>query len=289
MTVNESIRQMLKRYNPKTTNDYIRALREIMQEIVLVGLWRAKFFEHAAFYGGTALRILYGLDRFSEDLDFSLLKPLPDFSLEHYHNFIINEMESFGFSVNIEIKHKNKQSNIESAFIKAGTKEELINIEVKNFDYDISKQAKFKIKLEVDINPPGNFRTESKIIKEPLPISIKTYVPADLFAGKMHVLLCRLWKNRVKGRDWYDFIWYIRKNIPLSLKHLETRMHQSGHLLLSQKLTKNLFLEMVEQKINNLNIEKAMTDIRPFISDPSILDCWSLDYFKQYMKEIVFE
>ena len=126
--MNEAIQQMLATYACKTREDYENALREILQQLALLGLWRAKFFEHAAFYGGTALRILYGLDRYSEDLDFSLLKPDKTFSLDNYGASLRRELSSFGFEVSFEIRRKSPESAIKSAFLKADTLEQLISV-----------------------------------------------------------------------------------------------------------------------------------------------------------------
>src|SRR5579872_4522766 len=125
-----AIKTMLSKYQCHSEQDYVNALKEIFQEISLLGLWRAKFYEKAAFYGGTALRILYGLDRFSEDLDFSLLKPEKNFDLSRYNQAIKDELNSFGFEVTVETKIKNTDSNIESAFIKAETKKQFILIDI---------------------------------------------------------------------------------------------------------------------------------------------------------------
>lgn len=286
--MHDAIKQMLKRFNPKTTIENIRALREIIQEIALVGLWRAKFFEEAAFYGGTALRILYGLDRFSEDLDFSLLIPNNKFSLAKYNKVVQQELSSFGIKATVSTKEKNFDSNIESAFIKANTKQEFISIGLSNFMLTgIDKNATVKIKFEVDINPPNQFTVEAKNLSEPIPISIKTYVAPDLFAGKIHALLCRNWKTNIKGRDWYDFCWFIRKKIPLNLKHLQQRMIQSGHLSLNEYLTEKLLYIKLEKKILDVDFKLASNDVRAFIKDPSILDCWSKDYFKGFLSELI--
>lgn len=289
LKMHESIEQMLARYRPKTTADSIKALREILQEVALVGLWRAKFFEKAAFYGGTSLRILYGLDRFSEDLDFSLLKPMDNFSLTSYNKAIQEELNAFGFDVTVSTKKKNTQTQIESAFIKANTLQELINIGYQEFTISgIAKDMTVKIKLEVDTNPPMGFKIEAKPLNEPIPISIMTYTLPDLFAGKMHALLCRMWKNRVKGRDWYDFVWFARKGVALNLDHLKERMLQSGHLQKNEDLTKKMFLTKLENTIENLDLERALMDIRPFVYDVSILDSWSKKYFKEWMNKIIF-
>lgn len=284
------IEQMLEKYKLQTIADGTTALREIIQEIALVGLWRAKFFEHAAFYGGTALRILYGLDRFSEDLDFSLLKPESEFSLSKYNHAIKDELSAFGFEVTVIEKIKNIETAIESAFIKANTKTELIQIGLKDqLIAIIPKDAVIKIKLEIDTNPPGYFKTEAKSLRQPLPVFINVYAPSDLFAGKMHALLFRGWSTRVKGRDWYDFVWFVRKNIPLNLDHLEKRMWQSGHLPEQESLTKEKFLTLLQNKIENVNVEKALLDIKPFLKDQSVLRDWSKNYFLNFMKEIQYE
>lgn len=286
--MNENLEHMLNRYQLKSSHDCTLAIREIIQEIALVGLWRAKFFEKAAFYGGTALRILYGLDRYSEDLDFSLLKKESDFALEKYNQAVKKELESYGFSVNIETKEKTTPNSIESAFIKANTYQELLRVGIPALNYQgLNTRSLLKIKLEVDTNPPGGFSTENRTLTDPVPISIRTYVPADLFAGKMHALLCRLWQNRIKGRDWYDFVWYVRRKIPLNLQHLQERMWQSGCLSKDVLLTPDQFNETLGNKISSLNIEKALRDIKPFISDPAQIASWSKEYFLQFAAQII--
>jgi predicted nucleotidyltransferase component of viral defense system len=119
--MNEIIQGMLKKYAPRSPMEHERALCEILQEIALVGLWRGKFFEQAAFYGGTALRILYGLDRFSEDLDFTLLHPNAHFTWSHYAKSLVEELQAYGFNVELIEKKKSIESAIKSAFLKTKT------------------------------------------------------------------------------------------------------------------------------------------------------------------------
>ncbi len=284
-----SIQQMLNRYSPNSSTQAIQALREIIQEIALVGLWRSKFFDKAAFYGGTALRIIYGLDRFSEDLDFSLLVADSDFDLNVYNTAVMQELKSFGFDVKVETKIKNIKTQIESALIKANTTKELIHIGLGSFTLSgIPKDAKVKIKLEVDTNPPGLFKTSLEFLNEPLPVSLRIYEPPYLFAGKMHAILCRQWGNRIKGRDWYDFVWFVRKQIPLDLKHLEQRMIQSKHLEEGVTLDSILFYKKLNDKINGLDIDNALNDIIPFIQDRQVLGNWSPEYFHSFSKKITF-
>lgn len=284
-----SIESWLKNYNPKSKNEYENAIQEIMQELALMGLWRAKFFEHAAFYGGTSLRILHGLNRFSEDLDFSLLKPNPSFNLMPYLKAIEEELEISGLQINVEHRIKHPQESIRSAFLKSSTLETFIRI---GLDESLKKHTQsnevIKIKLEIDIDPPENFSTEIIYLTKPAPFSIRTYVPSDLFAGKMHALLCRPYKVRVKGRDWYDFIWYVNKGFPLNLVHLETRMRQSGHYSSQNELTKDIFNDLLEQKISGLNLDAAKDDIKRFITSPRDTDVWSKPFFLSLIPRIQF-
>ena len=208
--MNRAIQDMLARYDCQNTTDYENALREILQELALLGLWRAKFFEHAAFYGGTALRILYGLERYSEDMDFSLLGPDERFSLDPYCAAIERELDAWGFPVTVKVKKKTADSAVESAFLKAGTSEHLLLIEApQSVVGSIHKGQLLRIKLEVDRDPPQKFAVESKYLLLPVPFAVRTFELPSLFAGKMHALLFRKWGARVKGRDWYDFVWYV--------------------------------------------------------------------------------
>ncbi|MCL9823601.1 nucleotidyl transferase AbiEii/AbiGii toxin family protein [Helicobacter colisuis] len=211
--------QMLKKYNPKSETELINALKEIFQEITLLGLYRGGFFNKAAFYGGTSLRILYGLERFSEDLDFSLLEKNKSFDMEKYFPSIVNEFEALGIEVSLNKKSKSNETNIESAFLKNDTSIHTLNIEAKGLE-DIHNGRRIKIKLEVDTNPPLKFQTKSKTLLLPMTFNIRTMTLPNLYAGKMHALLFRNWKTRVKGRDWFDFEWYVKNNIPLNLSFM---------------------------------------------------------------------
>ena len=222
------IKEWLDEYKPTNKAEAEQALREIMQEIALAGLQRSGFFEKAAFYGGTALRVFYGLDRFSEDLDFSLLETDADFSLESYLNGIIKEFESAGMQVSVKEKIKANQNNIDSAFLKADTIWKELILEGVIPQEGLNMQPSIKIKLEVDTEPPLGFETEEKLLLKPFSFYVKCFTQPDLFAGKMHALLFRKWKSRVKGRDWYDMEWYIKKGIPLNLDHLLSRARDSG-------------------------------------------------------------
>lgn len=279
--MNDAVKIMLDRYNCRSVNDYENALKEIIQEIALLGLWRSKFFEQAAFYGGSALRILYGLERFSEDLDFTLLKKNKNFSISDYCRSVEDELKSFGFSVIVEKKEKIFETNIDSAFIKAGTLKNMIIIESpQHVKKNIHKEKKMKIKLEIDIEPPYGFHTEAKYLFQPVPFSVNTCILPHLFSGKMHAILCRDWKNRVKGRDWYDLVWYTGRDIPVGLKHLENRMKQTGHIKANEILTEEILKEKLLKRIDLLDFNKASGDVENLLKDPSSLELWSKEFFR---------
>lgn len=275
-----AIRAMLSRYKCETGQDYVNALKEIIQEVALLGLWRAKFFEHAAFYGGTALRILYELDRFSEDVDFSLLKSKGDFRLTPYLKAVEDELGGLGFDAVVEERRKSVDTAVESAFIKADTRKHLIKIQVPE---DVSARfptnAVMNVKLEIDTNPPGGFQTEVKTLLLPIPFSVKTFQPPDLFAGKIHALLMRNWKVRVKGRDYYDFVWYMARKIPVRLKHLEARLRQSGGWTSKKVLTPEALQALLNKKFDGLDVPAARRDVEPFLRDKAATALWSKDFF----------
>ncbi len=287
--MNDAVMRMLEKYERRRVEDDVRALREILQEIALLGLWRSRFFEKAAFYGGTALRILYGMDRFSEDLDFSLLKPTAEFDLSRYCNALEKEIRAFGFEATVTGKSKSAQSMIQSAFLKADTLKHLLVINTtENLTASIPRGQVLKIKVEVDTDPPSGFDTETRFLLQPIPFSVRAFSLPDMFAGKMHAVLCRGWKGRVKGRDWYDLVWYAANHPQLHLKHLEQRMIQSSHLKKTERLTQEKLSTIAEAVIGNLDVNQARREVEPFVKDPETLTVWSRDFFRDIVRRIVF-
>lgn len=283
----EALTQMLSKYDCRRVEDTTQALREILQELALLGLWRAKFFDKAAFYGGTALRTLYGLDRFSEDLDFSLLHPMADFRLERYSDALERELAAFGFEVRVEQKGKAVETAVQSAFLKADTANELLVIQAgEHILRRIAPGQVIKIKIEVDTDPPPGFATENRFLLLPIPFGVRTYRLPDLFAGKMHALLCRRWKNRVKGRDWYDLVWYCAHHPELHLAHLEERMRQSGHWAETKVLGSDDFQTLITEAIGGLNVDQARKDVLPFVRTPETLEVWSREFFLDVVRRI---
>ncbi len=286
--MHDAISNMLERYECHTRDDYTNALREILQEVALLGLWRSKFFEHAAFYGGTALRLLYGSDRFSEDLDFSLLKTDDAFSLGNYGEALCREISSFGFEVDFDDRKKARPSAVESAFLKANTYRQLVLIGVtQELLRDLHPAKNLKIRLEVDTDPPGNFETETRYVLRPVPFPVRTYRLPDLFAGKLHAILCRKWKTRVKGRDWYDLVWYVAQHPQVRLAHLESRMRQSGDYTGDVELTAEILQALLRRAVDGLDVEKARREVAPFIKNQRALDAWSREFFAEVITRIV--
>lgn len=277
------IKDWIAEYQPKTDRDYKQALREIMQQITLAGLYRGGFFEKAAFYGGTALRIFYGLNRFSEDLDFSLLQNDENFHLNNYLKAIEDEFTAQGMSVSIKTKVKSVQSNIESAFLKSETLWSELVLETVLPQFGLKETIGLKIKIEVDTKPPLGFETEEKLLLKPFSFYVKCFVLEDLFAGKMHALLFRKWGNNVKGRDWYDMEWYIRRGTSLNLEHFLFRAKDNGDWQ-KETMTEQEFRKLLYDRIETVNLETAKNDAKRFISNPKTLDIWSKDYFKDLIK-----
>lgn len=282
------IKEWIAEYNPQNEEEILAALREIMQEITLAGLSRTDFFEKAAFYGGTALRIFYGLDRFSEDLDFSLLKPDADFSIQPYFKAVTDEFSSLGLTVSIKQKKKSKQTAIDSAFLKAETIWQEIVLEDIIKEIGVRSNKTLKIKIEVDRQPPLDFKTEEKLLVRPFSFYVKCFTKPGLFAGKLHALLFRKWKHRVKGRDWYDLEWYIKKGIPLDVHHFLARAKDTNDWQ-DDNISNEQIIELLDTKIQSVSFKRIKEDVVRFVKDDDALDIWSPVYFKDLIEKIRFE
>lgn len=276
------IEKMLESYRVENIYDRKNAMKEIMQEIVLCGLSRAGFFSKAAFYGGTALRIFYGLDRFSEDLDFSLMAADTSFDLAAYFPTLEKEVKAFGLNIAITEKEKSKESNIRSAFLKGNTKEHLLlfypDSQVAG---SVSSNETVKIKFEVDINPPAYATFEHKYRLLPIPYAVNLYDMPSLFAGKIHAVICRAWQSRVKGRDLYDYVFYLANGTPVNLIHLRERLLQSGYIQPNAACSLRDVQTMLCEKFDSIDYAQAKQDVEPFIHDTAVLNVWCADFFKQ--------
>ncbi len=276
------IEQMLKGYELKTVYDQKNAMKEVMQEIVLCGLSRAGFFNKAAFYGGTALRIFYGLDRFSEDLDFSLMDIQDDFEIKSFFPTLEKEVLSYGLNVKIDEKEKTTDAHIQSAFLKGNTKEHLLMFYSDNQTFEsVPKNEIVKIKFEIDVNPPKYATFERKYRLQPTPYEVNLYDEASLFAGKIHAVIGRSWKNRIKGRDLYGYVFYLSRGTSVNLKHLRERLIQSGHIGENANFSLDDLKELLFEKFESIDYGQAKSDVEPFIRDTAMLNIWSTDFFKQ--------
>ena len=285
----EAVLRMLDRYTINTADEGVRALREILQECALLGLWRAKFFEHAAFYGGSALRIVHGLDRFSEDLDFTLLKPNNDFDIGRFTTSLQQELRTLGFDVQIDLRRKAGLSPVQSAFLKANTRAHLVVIRMRSeMVAHIPTNQTLKIKLEIDRDPPLGFATEPGYLLSPIPFAVRICTLPDLFAGKMHAVLFRRWTNRVKGRDWYDFVWFVARHPELHLSHLEQRMRQTKHWAGETPLSQESFLKLLGGAIDRLDVDQARRKVKPFLKNLETVRIWSRQFFHEIGNRIRF-
>jgi predicted nucleotidyltransferase component of viral defense system len=281
------IQQMIDKYSPKTIEDKKNAIKEVLQEVVLAGLSKTDFFSHAAFYGGTALRIFYGMDRFSVDLDFSLLVADDAFDLSKYFKSISAVVNSLGLNFEVSKKDKMLDSSIDSAFIKGNTKETFISIYPNSTDSNrIIHNERIVIKFEVDINPPLYASTEIKFRLLPFPYQVRVYDQSSLFAGKIHAVIARTWKNRVKGRDLYDYIYYLSLDTKVNLKHLEARLKQTKTIDENMTLSREVLIEILQNRFEQIDYELARLDVKPFIKDQFTLDIWSRDFFKSITGQI---
>ena len=284
--MNSIIDEMLKNYQTETLDEKKNAIKEIIQEVVLCGLARAKFFEKAAFYGGTALRIFYGLDRFSEDMDFSLKKPDKDFNLSSYFPVLEKEVRAFGFNLKVEEKQKKADSNVKSAFLKGNTKEHLLLFYTNvDFSSGVNRDEVLRIKFEVDTNPPSGATYEYRYSLKPTPYEATLYDLPSLFAGKVHAVLCRGWKNRIKGRDLYDYVFYLQRGATLNLENLKQKLIQSNAWKVEDELTLDEVKKMLCERFDWIDFEKAKDDVKDFIKDKTVLDVWSVDFFKAITKQ----
>lgn len=285
--MNTNIEQMLSRYKTDTTEDQKNAIKEITQEIVLCGLSRAGFFQKAAFYGGTALRIFYGLDRFSEDLDFSLKVKDPSFSLADYFHSVEKEVQAYGLRMSVTEKEKSTDSNVKSAFVKGNTKELVLQFFADALlAGKVAANETVKIKFEVDTNPPAFAGFETKFRLLPSPYEVCLYDMPSLFAGKIHAVICRAWKSRVKGRDLYDYIFYLSRNAKVNLPHLRARLVDSGFLGEAEPFDLETLKAILNKRFDEIDYVSAKEDVRSFIRDKASLDLWSANFFKQMTEQL---
>lgn len=278
----EIITQKLSTYNIQTEVEEENALKEIMQEIALYALWDAGFFDKAMFQGGTSLRILHGLNRFSEDLDFILDKPDSQFDWNPYIDSLREVFEEYGIISEI-ISRENMDGNINRALIKSDSIANQLDLNYQRKD----NRKKIKIKLEIDVNPPAYSGEAYSNLDFPLDHQIRHQDLPSNFALKIHALLCRPY---LKGRDWYDFGWYVSQKIFPNQKHLEAALTQAGPWKNSEfSVTHDWLQEALSQKIESIDWDAAAKDVAKFLRprEAKSLTLWSNDFFQKKVVKLM--
>jgi len=269
------IQQRLDAYQCRTAIEEEHAIREITQEIVLAALGRGPFFKHALFQGGTCLRIFYGMNRFSEDLDFILREPDPDFQLREHLQNLTEELAAFGYQIEITDRAKAGMA-VQTAFVKDSSLGKLLQLQQADRTGPLRK---IRIKLEVDTNPPAASGATLEYLDFPFVSAVATQDIPSLFAGKLHALLCR---KQIKGRDWYDFIWYTARKAALNEAFLGAAIDQVGPWRgKSIPMDKKWAVKALEKKIKSIDWKQAANDAMPFVraNEQPSLALWSQEFF----------
>jgi len=273
----EIIQERLAAYACKSTLEEEQALREITQEIILAALGRTDFFGRAAFQGGTCLRIFHSLNRFSEDLDFALDAPDPAFQLTSYLERVGEELTVYGYVFEIDDRSKT-DATVRQAFMKDDSVGKLLHLDYRTAS---GPMRKLRIKLEVDANPPLGASYEMPVLDYPFPSAVRIFDLPSLFAGKLHALLCR---NYLKGRDWYDFIWYTARSTPINHELLSAALDQQGPWKNQALRSDNAWcIEQLRAMIVKLDWAQARRDVQRFLKPHELpsLGLWTPEYFLQ--------
>ena len=269
------IQERFDTYQCASQQEEENALREISQEIALAALSRADFFKKAAFQGGTCLRIFYGVERFSEDLDFSLKNPSRRFSLEPYIKNMALEFKAYGYRLEVSDRSKAKDT-VKKCFLKDDSLGKILNLtHLKG----VTNARKIKIKLEVDTNPPAGSGFMNKFLDFPFPFAVTLQDMPSLFAGKSHALLCR---EYVKGRDWHDFIWYISRRVKMNWEFLSSAIRQQGPWKGQNiEIDRGWYIKEMAKEIEGIDWKTAKEEMRRFLKPSAMagLDVWGKEFF----------
>lgn len=281
------IEELIKQYHPETVDETKLALREIVQSLVLVGLSRGGFFQHASFYGGTALRIFYGLNRFSEDLDFTLNDAEDSFSMEPYIKTIKEIANSYGLSMDVSLKQKAIDTPVESAFAKLNTYQTFITLNLsEDLVKTLHRDEVLKVKFEIDCHPAKGFTTESRWIDMPEFAPVIVLDEPSLFAGKIHAVLCRNYKKHVKGRDYFDFLFFAKRHISPNMDFIRSKLTENGKIDKNASFDINDLKKMLIEKFNSVDFEAVKSDVQRFITRGEDLSYMSKDLFIQMAERL---
>ena len=282
-----TIEQIVKSYNTSTIDEIKAIVREIVQSIVLIGLSRSDFFKKASFYGGTALRIFYDLNRYSEDLDFTLNCVDPNFSIEPYIDKIKEVALSYGLDLEIVTKNKKVETPIESAFAKLNTYQTFISLKLNNkIISSLHKDEIIKVKFEIDRNPALGFKTESKWLDIPEFAQVIVLDEPSLFSGKLHAILCRNYKNNVKGRDYYDFLFYIQKRVKPNMTYLKNKLIETKKIDESTDFNINTLKAMLKAQFEMVDFNQIKNDAMRFVLKNEDLSFYSKELFIQMVEKL---
>ena len=277
------IQERLNSYQCGSQQEEENALREITQEVALAALSRCDFFKKAAFGGGTCLRIFYSLSRFSEDIDFVLKTPDLNFQLEPYLKPLAFEFNTYGYRM--EVIDRSKVDNaVKKCFLKDDSLGKVLTLRHLK---GVTNLRKIKIKIEVDANPPLGSGFENKFIDFPFPFAATVQDLSSLFAGKSHALLCRVYN---KGRDWYDFVWYISRKVPINLTLLSNALNQIGPWKgLELAVDMEWYYEEMKKKIISIDWEKTKEELSRFLKPGALntLDVWGREFFLDRLENFV--
>jgi len=277
----ELIQTRLDSYKATGPVEEAQATKEILQEVALYSLWRAGFFEVAAFQGGTSLRILHKLPRFSEDLDFILKEPDPDFDWNSYLDKLLSGLQEFGLQSEALDK-----SRMDQRVKKALLKDNSVSNQLDLAFFRGNEDQKLKIKLEIDVNPPEGSGYDYSYLDFPLDFEICHQDPSSNFSLKIHALLCRQY---LKGRDWYDFNWYVKQNIQPNFAHLQAALYQYGPWE-GETLTidEDWLIETLLEKVAVVNWAAAAEDVARFLNtaEQQSLKLWSAKFFSKKVEDV---
>lgn len=276
--MNTILNDMIKDYDLKKDNK-INIAKEVIQKVCLSALSRTDFFTKISFMGGTSLRLFYDLDRFSEDLDFTFIKQNNNFNLSSYFDTIKSEFASLGIEVNISQKQKSNQNEVLDAYISTPASSFISSLFGESKIKPFNKNELLKVKLEVDTKLLSSLKVTHKTILTPFPCNITLFDLPTIFSGKIHACLLRNWKNRVKGRDFYDYVFLLSHHIKPNMEFLKEKLINSGVINASDEFTLDELKSMLYKKFKQVNFQLAKDDVIEFINDTRKIELWSSEFF----------